>query len=280
MKKQKFVKHPWHFISLGTNPPNSVNAVIETPIGSRFKSEINKSGALSVCRFLVSYVYPANYGFIPQTLGLNHKPLKILVLMQAPVVPLTFLSVRPIGCLPTVDGGYSDDKIIAIYEHDPEYAQIKSINELPFHLLLGIMKFFDSYKNYEDTEVKVLKPEDSTYAFKLIEEGHERYKRIYADIMEKSQKEHQEYQEFMKKKNKLMNISFSLNENQNENQKSNLFENKENISNLDQIENQENKEFLNLLSGFQSNQEKKEIQEIQIIDEKKENEENQDNQQK
>ena len=84
-------------------------------------------------------VYPANYGFIPQTLGEDHDPLDVLVLMQEPVVPLSILrvgghgvwaawvlvelicvyQVRAIGMMDMLDQGEKDDKIICVHLDDP-----------------------------------------------------------------------------------------------------------------------------------------------------------------
>ena len=73
--------HPWHNVSFGEKAPDIVTALIEIPMGSKAKYEIDKvSGMLKLDRVLFSSVYyPANYGFIPQTLGDDHDPLDILL---------------------------------------------------------------------------------------------------------------------------------------------------------------------------------------------------------
>ncbi len=70
------VQHPWHEVRIGTNPPEYLNAIIETPRGSRAKYEIDKeSGLIKLDRVIyASMYYPLNYGFIPQTLGKDHDP--------------------------------------------------------------------------------------------------------------------------------------------------------------------------------------------------------------
>ena len=84
------MSHPWHDIEIGNDAPEVVQAVIEIPKGSKVKYELDKdTGLLRVDRILYSSViYPANYGFIPRTLGDDHDPLDVLVLMQEPVMPL------------------------------------------------------------------------------------------------------------------------------------------------------------------------------------------------
>src|SRR5450432_4839011 len=98
-------QHPWHQVSPGENIPTTVNAIIEIPKGSKAKYEIDKdSGLLKLDRVLFSSVmYPANYGFIPQTYCDDHDPLDILVLGQEPVHPLTIVQARAIGVMSMSD---------------------------------------------------------------------------------------------------------------------------------------------------------------------------------
>src|ERR1700719_4966263 len=100
-------QHPWHQVSPGENIPEIVNAIIEIPKGSKAKYEIDKdSGLLKLDRVLFSSVmYPANYGFIPQTYCDDHDPLDILVLCQESIVPLAIMRARPIGLMKMLDQG-------------------------------------------------------------------------------------------------------------------------------------------------------------------------------
>ena len=104
--------HPWHDVPIGDEAPEEFTALIEIPKGSRVKYELDKeTGLLKVDRILYSSViYPANYGFIPRTLGDDDDPLDVLVLMQEPVQPLSILRARPIGMMHMVDEGENDDK--------------------------------------------------------------------------------------------------------------------------------------------------------------------------
>ena len=83
--------HPWHDVTPGENTPNEFQAIIEIPFGSSVKYELDKSsGLIKLDRVLYSAVYyPANYGFIPQTLAEDNDPLDVLVLCQEAVAPLT-----------------------------------------------------------------------------------------------------------------------------------------------------------------------------------------------
>jgi len=74
--------HAWHDVSPGNELPRDFQAVIEIPLGSNVKYELDKaSGLLKVDRIIHSAVfYPANYGFIPQTYADDDDPLDVLVL--------------------------------------------------------------------------------------------------------------------------------------------------------------------------------------------------------
>ena len=87
-------------------------------------------------RVLYSAVYyPANYGFIPQTLAEDDDPLDVLVLCQETVVPLTLIHARTIGLMTMIDTGKKDHKIIAVATQDPEFNAYREAEEMPPHRL-------------------------------------------------------------------------------------------------------------------------------------------------
>ena len=149
--------HAWHDVRIGDDAPETFNAVIEIPQGSKVKYELDKeTGLLRVDRVLYSSViYPANYGFIPQTYGDDDDPLDVLVLMQEPVLPLSLLHVRPIGMMQMVDQGQADEKIICVHLRDPAFNGYYHIWELPEHRLHELRRFFLDYKLREEKEVDV-----------------------------------------------------------------------------------------------------------------------------
>jgi len=173
--------HPWHGVSHGPNFPDVITAVIEIPAHSRVKTTLDlPSGLLRVDRILHSFVvYPANYGFIPQTLAGDHNPLDILVLCQLSVPPLSLLKARPIGLIPMSTDGNIDNKIIAVSVGDPEFNIYHSINELPPFKLLMINQFFNDYKKLERKTVVTMKPQGPEEAKKLIVEYVNKYKEAY-----------------------------------------------------------------------------------------------------
>ena len=93
--------HPWHDVTPGEDIPQEFSTIIEIPFGSSVKYELDKqSGLIKLDRVLYSAVYyPANYGFIPQTLAEDDDPLDVLVLCQETVVPLTLIHARTIGLM-------------------------------------------------------------------------------------------------------------------------------------------------------------------------------------
>jgi inorganic pyrophosphatase len=173
--------HPWHGVSLGNKAPDLVPAVIEVPKGSKNKYELDKqSGLIRLDRVLYSSVqYPANYGFIPQTLCEDNDPLDILVLGQEPVPPLVIMMARPIGVMKMVDQGEADDKIIAVHANDPEYKDYGSLKELPKHRMIEVKRFFEDYKALEKKEVKVKDFLSKDKAFEIIRNAIAMYQQQY-----------------------------------------------------------------------------------------------------
>jgi len=149
--------HPWHEIPLGPDAPDEVNLVVEVPRKTTTKYELDLDlGILRIDRIMHPPVpYPANYGFLPQTLDEDGDPLDAMVLMQNPADPLTVLSARPVGVVNLTDRGKNDDKIICVHVDDPKYDDYKSIDDLPDYELREIEWFFEDYQDVMHREVDV-----------------------------------------------------------------------------------------------------------------------------
>ena len=168
-------------ISPGKNVPEVVNAIIEIPMGSRVKYEVDKeTGLIKVDRVLYSpFHYPANYGFIPHTWWEDGDPLDVIVFAYEPLYPGVLVEVRPIGLLKMEDSGELDDKILAVPAKDPRFNEIKDIKDLPQHLLNELEHFFSRYKELQGKETKVLGFEDAEAAKKAVLAGIDKYKKHF-----------------------------------------------------------------------------------------------------
>jgi len=149
--------HPWHDVTPGDKLPHEFDSVIEIPFGSSVKYELDKaSGLIRLDRVLYSAAYyPANYGFIPQTLAEDDDPLDVLVFCQEAVVPLTIMHARTIGLMTMIDTGKKDHKIIAVATQDPEFNSYHEAGDMPPHRLLMLRRFFQDYKLLEGKAVEV-----------------------------------------------------------------------------------------------------------------------------
>lgn len=171
--------HPWHDVTPGENIPQEYNTIIEIPFGSSVKYELDKnSGLIKLDRVLYSAVYyPANYGFIPQTLAEDDDPLDVLVLCQETVVPLTIIHARTIGLMTMIDSGKKDHKIVAVATHDPEFNSYNEAGEMPPHRLNMLRRFFQDYKQLEGKAVEVDDIQPAKAAYPIIEDALARYSR-------------------------------------------------------------------------------------------------------
>lgn len=174
--------NPWHDVDLGFDDIDELNCIIEIPMASKIKYELDKdSGLLKVDRILYSSVhYPSNYGFFPRTYCDDNDPLDVLVIGQLPVTPLSLMRVRPIGVIRMKDQDQMDDKVIAVHAHDPEYNHITSIRQLPGHRLNEMRHFFESYKTLERKDVKIDSIEDQAWALKIVREAIALYRSKFA----------------------------------------------------------------------------------------------------
>jgi inorganic pyrophosphatase len=171
--------NPWHDVTPGENIPQEFSAIIEIPFGSSVKYEMDKnSGLIKLDRVLYSAVYyPANYGFVPQTLAEDDDPLDVLVLCQETVVPLTLIHARTIGLMTMIDAGKKDHKIIAVATEDPEFSSYREAAEMPPHRLAMLRRFFQDYKQLEGKAVEVDEIQPAKVAFPIIEDALARYSR-------------------------------------------------------------------------------------------------------
>src|SRR5580700_589650 len=158
----------------GRNPPEEINVLVEIPQGGvPVKYELDKvSGALFVNRFLhTAMYYPANYGFIPNTLSEDGDPCDVMALSQVPVAPGAVIRCRPVGALLMEDENGIDEKILAVPvdELNPYFYGVDNYTDLPAIMRDQIEHFFRPYKELEKGKwVKVGGWVDREAAGKLI----------------------------------------------------------------------------------------------------------------
>ncbi|MGA1207641.1 MAG: inorganic diphosphatase [Litorivicinaceae bacterium] len=141
-------------IPAGKDIPNDIYVVIEIPANSTpIKYEIEKDyDAVFVDRFMATPMfYPANYGYVPNTLADDGDPLDVLVVTPYPVMPGSVIRARPIGILDMSDEAGRDSKVVAV-PHDKLsalYRDVKEPADLGQLLLDQIAHFFENYKDLE-----------------------------------------------------------------------------------------------------------------------------------
>ncbi|HYW34033.1 MAG TPA: inorganic diphosphatase [Balneolaceae bacterium] len=175
------MSHPWHEVTVGKQAPESVNTIIEIPKGTRAKYELDKeSGLLKLDRVLYSsFYYPANYGFIPQTLGEDQDPLDILVLSQIDFEPLCLVQADVIGVMRMLDSGEADDKIIAVASNDMSVNSMQDVDDLNKPFIQEMEHFFEEYKRLENEKVSVDDFQQREVALQIIEDSIELYNEVY-----------------------------------------------------------------------------------------------------
>lgn len=153
------------------------DAFIEIPSGSRNKYEFDFD--LKQIRFdrmlHTSMMYPADYGFVPETLALDNDPLDVLVLFTNPTIPGCIAEVKPVGVLHMSDEKGPDEKIICVPVDDPMSDVVHKFSDVNPHLIKEIEHFFRTYKDLEDKEVTIGNWGDETEAIALVEKAIKRY---------------------------------------------------------------------------------------------------------
>jgi inorganic pyrophosphatase len=170
-----------HDVSAGKRVPDEFNVIIEIPMNADpVKYEIDKaSGALFVDRFMMTAMhYPANYGYIPQTIADDGDPVDVLVHTPFPLLPGVVLRCRTVGVLRMDDEAGGDAKLLAVPVDEicPLFVHWKSIDDVPEMRLKQIQHFFEHYKDLEAGKwVKILGWSGVDVAHQEILEGIKRH---------------------------------------------------------------------------------------------------------
>jgi inorganic pyrophosphatase len=155
-----------------------LDVVVEIPRGSRNKYEFDHvTGVFRLDRRLFSATfYPADYGFIPDTLSEDGDPLDALVLLEDPTFPGCWVSARPVGVIWMEDDKGPDAKILCVPAGDPRWEHVMQIDDVPTMLLAEIEHFFEVYKMLEPGKHSTTRGyEGVEAAWKEIESSRQRH---------------------------------------------------------------------------------------------------------
>ena len=137
------------------NPPTGsqllFDVFIEIPKGSRNKYEVDHAtGRIKLDRMLFTATrYPADYGFVENTLGEDGDPLDALVLLDEPTFPGCVVRCRAIGMFHMRDEAGGDDKVMCIPAGDPRMDHMQDLGDMGEFYRLEIQHFFETYKDLE-----------------------------------------------------------------------------------------------------------------------------------
>ena len=158
---------------------NVVHALIEIPLGSKNKYELDKkTGRILLDRVLyAAMIYPAEYGIIENTLAPDGDPLDILVICSEPTFPGCVVPARVLGYLSMVDGGKLDYKLIAVVDCVPRYDDVRELSDLAPFVLKEISNFFANYKVLQGVKVEVGDYYPREDAERIIQQCREEFKK-------------------------------------------------------------------------------------------------------
>ena len=154
-----------------------VDALIEIPLGSKNKYEIDKvTGRITLDRVLyASMIYPAEYGILENTLAPDGDALDILVICSDPTFPGCIVPARVLGYLDMMDNGKLDYKLISVVNCDPHYDDVQELSDLSPFTLKEIANFFSNYKILQGMTVEVGSYHGREDALRIIEECKQAY---------------------------------------------------------------------------------------------------------
>ncbi|HEX5366065.1 MAG TPA: inorganic diphosphatase [Acidimicrobiales bacterium] len=130
---------------------DEIEVVIEIPRGSRNKYEYDHhAGVFRLDRRLfTATTYPADYGFVPETLSEDGDPLDALVLLDEPTFTGCHITARPVAVFWMEDDAGPDAKILCVPAGDPRWGDVADITDLPSYVVDEIEHFFEVYKVLE-----------------------------------------------------------------------------------------------------------------------------------
>jgi inorganic pyrophosphatase len=154
-----------------------LDVVVEIPRGSRNKYECDEErGVIRFDRRLVGAVtFPADYGFVPGTVGEDGDPLDALVFLDEPTYPGIWVPARAVGVSWIGTDGGREAKLLCVAVGDPAYEDVHDLADLPRHVVREIGQFFAVYKELgEGTPVSDEGQEGRDAALRVLAEARAR----------------------------------------------------------------------------------------------------------
>ncbi len=154
-----------------------VLVTIEIPKGSRNKYEYDPElKGIKLDRMLFSSVhYPADYGFIVDTLAEDGDPLDAMVLVGEATFPGCLIVAQPIGVLVMWDEKGHDEKVLCVPVSDPQWSRLADLGDVSDGLLREIEHFFSIYKDLEMKETGVAGWQNAETAWSFIRAARENW---------------------------------------------------------------------------------------------------------
>ena len=162
-----------------TQSPDLVDVVVEIPRGSRNKYEYDEErGVMRFDRRLVGAIgFPADYGYVPETVGTDGDPLDALVLLDEPTYPGVWVASRPIGVTWIRTSGRREAKLLCVPDGEPAYADVHALSDLPEHVRNEISQFFDIYTSLDGGPPRTNEGQDGPeVALRVLAESRERWR--------------------------------------------------------------------------------------------------------
>ena len=178
--KKPFLPNPVRLQTFNAQDKSLVNAVIETPMGSRNKFKFDEEiGTFALSGLLPQgMVFPHAFGFVPRTRAADGDPEDILVLMDEPTLTGCVVPSRLIGVIEaeqTQDGKTTrNDRLIAVAAHSHEHSDVTRLKDLNEKVVSEIAQFFVNYNRERGKEFKVLGRRGPKQALKLLKKSMRR----------------------------------------------------------------------------------------------------------
>jgi inorganic pyrophosphatase len=161
---------------IGVVPEDDVVVTIEIPRGSRNKYEFDPAlNAIALDRRLfTSTVYPADYGFVADTLAGDGDTLDVLVLVGDPTFPGCRIRCRVVAVFRMIDEKCPDDKLVCVPLRDPMWSEVLDVGDIPEAFRAEIEQFFRIYKELEGLPTRTAGFGDRAEALRVLAEARAR----------------------------------------------------------------------------------------------------------